>query len=332
MKLSNKTSKIRKLIYIFSFISLWAVSHSAQARCAHLNGWGGSSQAKAITTTLPSSLAVSNNLPIGALLYTHTVRLGPAYQEYVRCDDPADWIQSRWRSGYVRAQNNYYYHPSAPGIGIRVSIATAQVNGIVPLIQYPFTTSTTLNLGPDPRIIIEFIKLSNAGGVFPGGAVIDFTALSGGQVLGSIFMMYFSAPMPIITTTCQVSNPVINVPLGDVNTSVFSRIGSVSQARNFSIQLNCDPQANVNVTVDAVADPSLAQGVLSLSALPDKASGVGIQVLQNNVPVTFGQVKRIGTSAGGLYNIPMSARYYQTQGQVNSGKANGTATFTMTYN
>ena len=73
-----------------------------------------------------------------------------------------------------------------------------------------------------------------------------------------------------------------------------------------------------------------------------KARGVGIQVLRNNVPVSFGPDSgslgnanqwNAGQVAQGQNSlkIPLSARLVQTAGSVTPGVAYGRATFTMSY-
>ncbi|WP_455851822.1 fimbrial protein [Pantoea endophytica] len=330
MSSAKRVDKMRKLIATAACVFLGIFSLSAQANCTYTSGWG---SGKELHMTLPASLAVGNHLPVGSVIHTQEMAIGPSYQEYARCTMSTDYIQGRPGNGYGYQSGQIITHTSSPGVGFRVTITIGQETGIVIFRRDIITAPlTSLNLGPDPKIKLEIIKLSNAGGRIVSGYPVFYRAISTTIPSDAAFALRLMGTTNLITTTCQVSNPVINVAMGDVNTSIFSRVGSVSPDRNFNIQLNCDPQANVSVTVDAVADTSNAQGVLSLSALPDKASGVGIQVLQNNAAVTFGQAKSIGTSAGGIYNIPMSARYYQTQGQVSAGKANGTATFTMTYN
>ncbi|MBN7124554.1 hypothetical protein BSU01_23050 [Erwinia billingiae] len=326
--LIKRVTQMRVLITTFTVIVFWGMSIPAKANCNGMNGWS----SKNIIWNLPATLAVGSHLPVGSVIHSEVLTLGPSYQEYARCTQSTDSVLTTPAYGYTVSQG-YIVHPSAPGIGYRFTVSLGQVNGVVPFTQYPITPpSTTLNLGPDPKVQVEIIKLSGAGGQIVAGFPMQYWVRSTTGVSGSAFNIRFPNPTNLVTTTCQVSNPVINVPMGNVNTSIFPRVGSTSPARNFTIRLNCDPQANVNLTVDALADTSRAPGVLSLSTLPDRARGVGIQVLQNNAPVTFGQIKSIGRSAGGIYNIPMSARYYQTQGQVTSGRANGTATFTMTYN
>jgi type 1 fimbria pilin len=60
---------------------------------------------------------------------------------------------------------------------------------------------------------------------------------------------------------------------------------------------------------------------------------VGIQITRNGAAVTFGTtVPVVVTTNAGTYNIPLVAQYYQTSANVKAGQANGTATFTMTYN
>ncbi|ATX62946.1 hypothetical protein LC20_08465 [Yersinia hibernica] len=55
---------------------------------------------------------------------------------------------------------------------------------------------------------------------------------------------------------------------------------------------------------------------------------------KNKDPVVFGQPKQMGVVAyniNTLETIDITARYYQTENSITPGKANASATFTMTY-
>lgn len=73
-------------------------------------------------------------------------------------------------------------------------------------------------------------------------------------------------------------------------------------------------------------------GILNLEKSSDAASGVGVQVLYNNAPAALNtRILTSITATSGDYNIPLKARYYQNQTSVTPGRADATATFTMTY-
>jgi len=135
---------------------------------------------------------------------------------------------------------------------------------------------------------------------------------------------------------CSVSNANINVPMGSIKTTDFNGIGSSPASNNtqsFIIPLSCNPGTKVNVTLSGTPINN-ATGVVALDSAGSSgiASGIGVQLLYNNAPVSLGQSINIGTTViNGAYNIPLQARYYQTSSPINAGKANSSATFTLTY-
>ncbi|WP_075182347.1 fimbrial protein [Pantoea sp. 1.19] len=138
----------------------------------------------------------------------------------------------------------------------------------------------------------------------------------------------------VTTLACTVSNTAISVPMGTVEKRAFGGPGSWpgdDNTKRFSIPLVCNPGTRVNVQIDG-STQNAAQGILTLTGSSGSASGVGIQLLYNNAPLTLGTPFFTGTSATqGSYAIPLQARYYQTASEVGVGVANSSATFTLTY-
>lgn len=104
-------------------------------------------------------------------------------------------------------------------------------------------------------------------------------------------------------------NNTINVSLGTVWPGLFSSAsaGGVTPDVPFSIELNCDAGANVNIRIDGTADDSLVAGVIKISnGAEGQASGVGIQILKGDTsPVSLGQQWAITPSASeGSLSIP----------------------------
>lgn len=138
----------------------------------------------------------------------------------------------------------------------------------------------------------------------------------------------------VSTTACSVTNASVKVPLGSVLSTAFTGTGSTAAEKNFTIDLDCNASTRVNLTLEGAQDTSGAAGVLALTqeASGTTASGVGVQVLYNSAPVTFGSLFNVTTTAtAGSYSIPLKARYYQTADKVKGGHANSLATFTLTY-
>lgn len=181
------------------------------------------------------------------------------------------------------------------------------------------------------------ITLYKLGAVTPGTIPQTYIASFINLVNGSEFTLpadqLFTGVITVVVTSCSVNNTAISVPMGDVELREFTAIGSSAGIRGFNIALNCNPGITVKVQFDGVSAGG-ATNVLALSpsSSPPSATGVGVQILYNDNPVTLGVPISVGTTtANGIFNIPLQARYYQTDGTVTTGLANSTASFTLTY-
>ncbi|MGT8856204.1 fimbrial protein [Enterobacter sp. 186315] len=143
---------------------------------------------------------------------------------------------------------------------------------------------------------------------------------------------------PTVTAkACTVNNPAINVPLGTTKNTAFTGVGSTANTQTFNISLTCSQAASAKITLSPGSSGAFnaANGVINLdpATAGTVATGVGIQLLYNNAAAPLNSAISVGSvAAAGNLTVPLSARYYQTASTVTGGVANGTATFTMTYN
>lgn len=138
----------------------------------------------------------------------------------------------------------------------------------------------------------------------------------------------------VTQVACSIETPVIQVPLDDVMGSTFTGVGSTAKPKVFNVGLECDAGARVNVKLSGERDTNTrADGVLQLTnaGSTDVASGVGIQILYNNNPISFDNNIILRTSAGGQETFPFVAQYYQTKSELTAGEANATATLNVSY-
>lgn len=177
--------------------------------------------------------------------------------------------------------------------------------------------------------------------------LIKTGAITGGALTGNIGNIYhkLKTPLPTIPVTfsggtinvvsCSVTTPNINVPLGKQAKSSFKGVGSGTEWQSFDIQLNCIKGARINVRLDATAAPATTRkDIMRLD--PESgdiaAKGVGIQIgYRMGYELELGKTLLYETSKFDTEFILLRARYYQTEENVIAGKANGTATFTLTY-
>lgn len=133
--------------------------------------------------------------------------------------------------------------------------------------------------------------------------------------------------------TCSVGNGSIDVHLGKVPVSQFGGSGTTAGEKVFNLPVSCNDSVNVAMQMNAPSYISASNGIIAINSSGNSASGVGVQVLYNNNPVVFGQFFNVGSipSAGATLNIPLTARYYQSESTVVPGIANASATVTMSY-
>lgn len=114
--------------------------------------------------------------------------------------------------------------------------------------------------------------------------------------------------------------------------------GATAGNTNFSIDLSCQPGANVFVTLTDATNPGNTTNNLTLTG-DSTASGVNLRVLDSNgSPVSFGPDSAasgttnqwlVGPSAS-TTSIPLTAQYVST-GNVSPGTVKGLMTFTLSY-
>lgn len=140
--------------------------------------------------------------------------------------------------------------------------------------------------------------------------------------------------LKVNTVSCSLSNASIDVNMGEVGNELFEGVGTWpgdGNTRAFSIPLNCSAGASINLKIEGNAQDA-SRGVLKLDAGNASAEGVGIQLLYGDKPVELGKQFKTGTaSSKGKFDIPLKARYLQTEKTITPGAANGSATITLTY-
>ncbi|ENE1421911.1 fimbrial protein [Salmonella enterica] len=174
-------------------------------------------------------------------------------------------------------------------------------------------------------------------GTIQPGLIVTKTLVN--PVTGSVYpFITFTLNTPIVikATACNVNTPSVSVPLGDVLISRFTGPGTTLASKNFNIQIDCDVNTPVKASLSGIQNAETAvNSVLALTnaGSGSTATGVGVQVVSGGTPISLNSTSltRLATGSGGLQNITLSARYYQTLSRVTTGEANATATLILTY-
>jgi type 1 fimbria pilin len=316
-------------------ISLFFIS-KAQADCSYT----------ASSSISVPNMVVQRDAPVGSQIGAEVVA---SNVQFFSCDTVLTTPAWSW---YIKSHGTYVttigdrriYSTSMPGIGY--AIGMEDTNNCLTIIRYVTETNnqnmlcytnkagmfTTFTMKGKARLTFYKTATTTGSGVVNSANVGAAILLDGGtwRPDSALTMNSFT----VTTTACSVTNKAIKVPMGDVLKTAFTGQGSTTPEKSFGINLDCDAATRVNLTLDDPTGKSTLPGVLPLTTATEGATagGVGIQMLYNDAPVTFGKMFPIATTtAKGAMTIPLKARYYQTAATVTAGKANSVATFTLTY-
>lgn len=220
----------------------------------------------------------------------------------------------------------------------------------------------------EKRWVLDLVK---TGPISPGilkGSDLPCIAVhytnSGNQASNMVENVCMTGAINVIAGTCQT--PDVNVPMGNHDISEFNGKGSSLEWVDASIKLtNCSAfygngglpypsWSSDGANPDTYGNPDNnrlrlrltpntsviddANGIFSLTSESGAANGFGIQLgygkANGNVePVVFSGTKdyAMTLNSTGLSELPLSARYIQTDDQVSPGKANSAVTFIIDY-
>lgn len=185
------------------------------------------------------------------------------------------------------------------------------------------------------KALINFYKTESSTGTGTvSGKLIGAFILKNNQSTWQKESQFSIGSVAVEKLSCTLGSAAINVPMGNVPVSTFKGPGTAQPSfrdRAFSIPLTCPKGASINLKLDGTAYDA-SQGMLKLDSEASSATGVAIQMLYDDKPVELAKnFKWQTTDAEGTYSIPLKARYVQTDSSVTPGVANGSATFTLTY-
>ncbi|WP_218657203.1 fimbrial protein, partial [Acinetobacter baumannii] len=152
----------------------------------------------------------------------------------------------------------------------------------------------------------------------------------------------------IASSSCEIQgniNKVVQLPT--VTKAGFKGVGSTQGEQTFDMNILCNGGINptgyeeknlISLTYDFTQDGTNNQVLANTAPTSEKANGVGVQLLWNyqnkNQVIKKGDKLALGTLSSNQtlqYNVPMTARYYQTAANVTPGKVRAMATVTIEY-
>lgn len=305
------------------------------------------------TSVSPQSLTISRDLPVGATIgsqiVTPTINAFSCYNSDL--GNISNQIFGVKAIGTFDSMLNgrRVYKTNVAGIGYAISGSTAKCAGGTATVNGSNTIRGDINtaklcentngmISPalNGSVTVTFYKTATE----TGSGMITATTV-GALILLNNSLLWQTPDasvninaFTVTTPACKLTTASIPVDMKDVDKNAFNGKGSTpgdAHTQSFSLPLTCNAGTQVSVKMEGnIYDAT--KGVFNTNSGIDAATGVGIQLLFNNQPLVLGSSFPVGVSStGGVFTVPLKARYYQTGNSITTGTANGNLSFTMTY-
>lgn len=332
------TSIIRYAIALF----IMTCSMTGYAsNCSYINGTSASSY----TVTVPP-LDVQRDVSAGTILWDSGALVAPN-KTTVKCTAVSPiWI------GYDDADltpvnvldNNGIYQTNNPGITIRIwwmNITSSGASSDPTAFQSPKVKGSSSTCGGSGCIYTDMHGKFDVQLIATGKPITDeplqlsrFSASRSYDETPVLYVSFTDADVIVNSASCVLNSKNIAVDLGkQIMGTDLVQPGDTSPPVGFTIDLTCDPNTNVNVLFSG-ATVSGDNTTLALNNLTDSSSaqGVGVQVLYNEQPVTFGTLlSTVQSVAQGGVILPFKAHIVRLNKALKAGEVNAIATFDMIY-
>lgn len=282
--------------------------------------------------SFPASVSIGRDLAVGTNLASVSGNAGIATSG-VDCTIQKDvTVDGTLVPGYTNV-----YESGVPGLGVRFFITSNFSGGWAeaPLSQsfsrpdgraVHYTKAELVVTGPVSSGVtsnLPSMKINFSGSCFP--TVTATQSLTGSTTVSA--------------NTCRLLTHALFFPLPNALTSELASEGDSTGDTLVPMGLDCQPGIKVFITMSDAVDPGNRSTDLTL-APGSTAAGVSIEILNGADPIAFGPDSQAagtlnqwsaGTSAGGLMQVPLSARYVRTAGALVPGSVYAKATFTLSY-
>ncbi|MDU5864816.1 MAG: fimbrial protein, partial [Acinetobacter sp.] len=244
---------------------------------------------------------------------------------------------------------NSIYTTNIPGIGIRLyreADNNTNFSGYYPYQRGGISGNRYL---ADGYFVVEIIKIASqtgSGTLVPGRYSSYY--IRGFPDKPFLTSTVNANAITIASSSCEIQgniNKVVQLPT--VTKAGFKGVGSTQGEQTFDMNILCNGGINptgyeeknlISLTYDFTQDGTNNQVLANTAAASEKANGVGVQLLWNyqnkNQVIKKGDKLALGTLSSNQtlqYNVPMTARYYQTATNVTPGKVRAMATVTIEY-
>jgi type 1 fimbria pilin len=300
-------------------------------------GWSSAHAGTCMTITPQEStlsigtITVQRDVAVGTVLFSRNATLTGSY--LTGCTNPLMLgFSMRYLNATPSTYGNHVYNTNVNGIGVRFSSGNYFEN---PTNTFSYTAQASYVEWWGGKIELIVTGPVASGSLTPGVLGVVMLQDSDGVYRDGLTTTLLDGTINVLA--CSITTPQLTFPIGDISAATFgSTVGTTpAGAQNTqNLGLNCDPGANVNVSLSGIQNPDVATtSVLALTGQGNTgtAKGVGVQLLYNGTPITLNTRLPLNVATGGQQAFPLTARYYQTQTTVEPGTANASATLNLTY-
>ena len=277
------------------------------------------------------TITVQRDVAVGTVLFSKNASVTGSYLS--GCTNPLMLgFSMRYLNATPSSYGNHVYNTNVSGIGVRFSSGNYFEN---PIYTFSYNAQTSYVEWWGGKIELVVTGPVASGSLTPGVLGVVMLQGSDGVYRDGLTTTLLDGTINVLA--CSITTPQLTFPIGDISAATFgSTVGTTpTGAQNTqNLGLNCDPGANVNVSLSGIQNPDVATtSVLALTGHGNTgtAKGVGVQLLYNGTPLTLNARLPLSVAAGGQQAFPLTARYYQTQTTVEPGTANASATLNLTY-
>ncbi|WP_157834776.1 MULTISPECIES: fimbrial protein [unclassified Serratia (in: enterobacteria)] len=242
------------------------------------------------------------------------------------------------------------YATNIPSIGIIMGIKATSAAAYTP-VNFPITAfypdpspSAGLGISIHAKLIVIGRLTSGVYQIASQSPLYVYGNGPNSTVTDKSDLIINPSTVTIKASTCQIlGSNTQNVPLLPVGKTQFSGVGSVAGApADFSLRTLCGTGVKLYATMTDGSDPGNNGNTLK-PAEGTTASGVGVQIFRDGLPIAFGPDSSasgntnqwyIGSASSGgseVFTIPLKARYVQTEQNMVAGSVKARATVTFSY-
>lgn len=286
---------------------------------------------------------------VGAVLRKATFPITRTSTQANNCDSRDVAVAELTQAYPLSSLGNSIYTTNIPGIGIRLyreADNNTNFSGYYPYQRGGISGNRYL---ADGYFVVEIIKIASqtgSGTLVPGRYSSYY--IRGYPDKPFLTSTVNANAITIASSSCEIQgniNKVVQLPT--VTKAGFKGVGSTQGEQTFDINILCNGGINptgyeeknvISLTYDFTQDGTNNQVLANTAAASEKANGVGVQLLWNyqnkNQVIKKGDKLALGTLSSNQtlqYNVPMTARYYQTATNVTAGKVRAMATVTIEY-